>query len=110
MTIRVLLLQLKDKAAAFLAQQAREVNLVCNYSKVKKNAPAKPVHPPADVPSGDVPSIGTDLGLKDLAAANDGTKPEAKWFDHNLESALSVAQLAGMKGRTRSIHAKIDNR
>jgi putative transposase len=55
-------------------------------------------------------SVGIDLGLKDLATLSNGQKVESKQFYRDLEPALAVAQRAGHKNRTKSIHAKISNR
>jgi putative transposase len=54
--------------------------------------------------------IGIDLGLRSLAALSDGSTIQAPQFYRNLEDALSIAQRAHKKARTRAIHAKIFNR
>jgi len=61
-------------------------------------------------PSSGQGAIGMDLGLKDVAATSDGEKLENARFYRDLENKLAVAQRAGNKQRTRSIHAKIRNR
>lgn len=77
---------------------------------VKQAAPDHPMHPAAAILSGDLPSVGIDLGLKDLAGLSDGGKVEAERFYRDLEPTLAIAQRAGKKYRVKSIHAKIRNR
>jgi len=55
-------------------------------------------------------SLGLDLGLKDFAAASDGTVVEAQQFYRDIEPKLAAAQRARKKERVRAIHAKIANR
>ena len=57
-----------------------------------------------------MPSVGIDLGLKDLLTTSAGDKVEAQRFYRDLEPALATAQRTNKKCRTRSIHAKIANR
>jgi putative transposase len=59
-----------------------------------------------------VPSLGIDLGLKTFAAFSDEGLPpiEAERFYRDLEPALTRAQRARHRHRSRAIHAKIANR
>jgi len=77
---------------------------------VKVEVPDQPVYSAKDVIDAALPSIGIDLGLKDLAAMSDGEKVEAQRYYRDLEPALAVAQRAGKKARVKAIHAKIVNR
>ena len=77
---------------------------------VKVTVPDHAVHPVEAVLSKELPSIGIDLGLKDLLAASDGAKVEARRFYRDLEPALAIAQRAGKKSRVKAIHARIKNR
>ena len=76
---------------------------------VKTRVPSAPVHSEASVLSYDAPSVGIDLGLKDLLATSDGVKVPAGRFYRNLEPALATAQRAGKKRRVKAIHARIAN-
>ena len=77
---------------------------------VKIEVPDQPVHPVAAVLSGELPSVGIDLGLKDLLATSDGNKTPAERFYRDLEPVLTIAQRAGKKRRVKAIHAKIRGR
>lgn len=77
---------------------------------VKVEVPDAPVHPAQAVITHAVPSIGIDLGLKDLAAMSGGEKVEAERFYRDLEPALAIAQRARKPARVRALHAKIANR
>ncbi|GAB3479130.1 RNA-guided endonuclease InsQ/TnpB family protein [Azotobacter salinestris] len=55
-------------------------------------------------------AVGIDLGLKDVATCSDGIRLESGRFYRDLEPKLAIAQRAGKKARTRTIHAKIANR
>jgi putative transposase len=59
-----------------------------------------------------VPSLGIDLGLSTFAAFSDEALPpiEAERFYRDLEPALTRAQRARHRHRSRAIHAKIANR
>lgn len=57
------------------------------------------------------PSVGIDLGLKDLATFSDGRKVQAPRFYRGSEEVLARAQVARKTPkRIRNIHAKIANR
>ena len=77
---------------------------------VKVKAPKAPVHAAQDIISGALPSVGLDLGLKDMAVDSSGNRIEAKRFYRSLEDKLAVAQRANNKKRVSAIHAKIKNR
>lgn len=72
--------------------------------------PEQAVHPVEAVLSKELPSLGIDLGLKDLLATSGGNKVEAQRFYRDLEPALATAQRARQKSRVKAIHAKIRNR
>lgn len=57
---------------------------------------------------GPTAAVGIDLGLKTCATASDGVKIEGRFY-RGLECKLGIAQRAGKKSRTRTIHAKIAN-
>lgn len=77
---------------------------------VKIEVPADPIHSVASILSREVPSVGIDLGLKELLATSDDIKVPAERFYRGLEPALAVASRAGHKRRVKAIHAKISNR
>lgn len=77
---------------------------------VKVKSPAGQVHLATEILAGRVPSIGIDLGLKDLATMTDGASVEAQRFYRDLEPTLAIAQRANNGYRVKSIHAKIANR
>ena len=54
-------------------------------------------------------AIGIDLGLKDTATCNDGTKLDRKERYRTLEAKLGIAQRANKKTLVKTIHAKIKN-
>lgn len=56
------------------------------------------------------PSVGIDLGLKDLACLSDGRKVDMPSFYRKSESSLGMAQRARKARRVKAIHAKIANR
>lgn len=59
----------------------------------------------------DGPSVGIDLGLKDIATLSDGRKIAAPQFYRAGEKSLAAAQRASKTPqRIRNIHAKIANR
>jgi len=71
-----------------------------------------PKSAPLDVLAGKVPSLGIDLGLKQLASFSDPRVPAvpARRFYRDLEPALASAQRAHKTARVRAIHARIANR
>lgn len=77
---------------------------------VKQQAPDRPACSAEAVITGDVPAVGIDLGLKDLATMSSGDKIKAKCFYRDLEPVLAIAQRANKTRRARAIHAKIANR
>jgi IS605 OrfB family transposase len=77
---------------------------------IEVKAPTAPVHPVQEILSGALPSVGIDLGLKEMVVDSNGISIEAKRFYRNLESKLAVAQRAKNKKRVSAIHAKVKNR
>lgn len=61
-------------------------------------------------PTHDGPSVGVDLGLKDLAVLSDGATVKAPRLYRASEERLATAQRARKTKRAKSIHAKIANR
>ncbi|MBD8615105.1 IS200/IS605 family element transposase accessory protein TnpB [Pseudomonas putida] len=55
-------------------------------------------------------NIGIDLGLKTVATCSDAQVLENANFYAGMEKKLGCAQRAGLKARTKAIHAKIANR
>lgn len=53
-------------------------------------------------------AVGVDLGLKECAVASDGQRIDGRFY-RKLEARLGIAQRAGKKNRTKTIHAKIKN-
>ena len=54
-------------------------------------------------------SIGIDMGLKTIATLSNGTTLDRENITTKYASKLAMAQRAGKKKQTRSIHAKIKN-
>lgn len=52
-------------------------------------------------------SVGIDPGRKDFVTISDGTQIEAKRFDRDAETKLTVAQRTQKKSRVKAVHAKI---